>query len=162
MQIALLATMSLILYVYVIYPFLLFLLYRFRIERKGCGDERFIPSVSIIIPVHNEAKLIQKKMDNTITLDYPKEKLEILVGSDGSTDETEQLLHKWHLFFPFVKISCFPSQRGKAEVINELVTNAKGEIIVLTDADVILQPDAVKKIVRNFAGVADKATSLMR
>lgn len=108
-----------------------------------------MPTVSVIIPAYNEAKHIGKKIENTLALDYPKDKIEILVGSDGSTDETPLLLEKY--VNNRIQVQNFKKNRGKTAVQNDLVWQSKGEIIVFTDAASFLHCDAIKKIVSNFA-----------
>jgi len=133
---------------YFLYPFIIWIwgkLFPFRVTRRN-----IVPFVSIIIPAYNEAKNIEKKVKNTLSLDYPKEKMEILIGSDGSTDETAQIVQRFlrgknFHFFNFKK------NRGKTSVQNDLVKKAKGEILIFTDAASYLNKDAIKKIVRNFA-----------
>jgi cellulose synthase/poly-beta-1,6-N-acetylglucosamine synthase-like glycosyltransferase len=107
------------------------------------------PKVSIIIPAYNEEKHIQQKIENTLALNYPKDSMEILVGSDGSTDETASVVGKFadHA----VRSFGFKKNRGKTAVQNDLVEYSKGTILVFTDAASFLPPDAVNKIVRNFA-----------
>lgn len=107
------------------------------------------PSISIIIPAYNEAKNIERKIENTLVLNYPKDKVEIFVGSDGSSDETATLVKKFAN--RGVQLLDFETNRGKTAVQNDLVRKSKGEILIFTDAASFVQPDAIKKIVRNFA-----------
>jgi cellulose synthase/poly-beta-1,6-N-acetylglucosamine synthase-like glycosyltransferase len=107
------------------------------------------PTVSIIIPAYNEAKSVEQKIVNTMALDYPENKREILIGSDGSTDETAILAGKF--VNDGVQFLDFKANRGKTAVQNDLVARSTGEILVFTDAASFLPPDAVKKTVRNFA-----------
>ncbi len=142
---------------YAFYPIIIWIvgkLFPLKIRK-----DEISPYVTVIIPAYNEAKSIEKKILNTLALEYPKDKIEILVGSDGSSDETAAIVKKYAdhgvLFFDF-KIN-----RGKTAVQNDLVEQSKGEILVLTDAASFLPPDGVKMVVRNFAddrvgGVAGK------
>src|SRR6266446_9730497 len=124
MQIIFWLSVSILVYVYFGYPLLLGsgLLGRRRPVRK---KETF-PSVSIVIPAHNEDSVIEAKLENLLSLDYPSDKLEILVGSDGSTDRTEELVRR----FPAsrVRLVASPVQCGKSAIQNRVVTRSSGEI----------------------------------
>jgi len=119
-------------------------IFPFRVRR-----DEIAPHVSIIIPAYNEAKNIENKITNTLALQYPKDKVEILLGSDGSTDETASIakkcVHKGIRFYDF------KTNRGKTAVQNDLVIRSKGDILVFTDAASFLPPNAIEKMVRNFA-----------
>jgi len=110
---------------------------------------KITPKVSIIIAAYNEEKNIEKKIQNTLSLEYPKDMIEILVGSDGSTDKTIYLARKHInqgvLFFDFRK------NRGKTAVQNDLVKYSDGEILIFTDAASFLTKNALNEIVQNFA-----------
>jgi len=140
-------TILLVLSTYFLYPLLLWaagILFRRHTRR---GDDR--PAVSVIIAAFNEGKDIAQKLENTLELEYPAEKLEILVGSDGSTDETvaiaERFAHRG------VQVVDFRQNRGKTSVQNDLVERSSGEILVFTDAASFLGRDALIKLVRNFS-----------
>ena len=119
-------------------------LFPFKILRENA-----VPTLSVIIPAHNEAKNIDRKIENTLALEYPKDKLEILVGSDGSTDETAAIVNKFAN--RGVRLIDFKENRGKTAVQNDLVELSRGEILIFTDAASFIQPDALERIVRDFA-----------
>lgn len=106
------------------------------------------PHISIIIPAYNEEKNIERKILNTLSLEYPKDKVEILVGSDGSNDESATLVKKFAN--RGVQLLEFKANRGKTAVQNNLVSRSKGEILIFTDAASFLQRDAIKEIVKSF------------
>ena len=106
------------------------------------------PHISIIIPAYNEEKSIERKILNTMALEYPKDKVEILVGSDGSNDESATLVKKFAN--RGVQLLDFKANRGKTAVQNDLVRRSKGEILIFTDAASFLQRDAIKEIVKSF------------
>ncbi len=136
----------LIVYCYFGYPLILGLLARWgRPVRKG--DD--LPPVSLVISVHNEEDVIHAKLKNLLSLDYPRDKLEILIGSDGSSDQTDTIIAS--LRDPRVKLFANPQRRGKMTTINELVQRAGNGIIVFADARQLFDDDAVKKLVANFA-----------
>ncbi|NUU99620.1 hypothetical protein XO12_05745 [Marinitoga sp. 1154] len=105
------------------------------------------PEISILIPAYNEEKNIENKIKNILVQDYPQEKLEILVGSDGSTDKTVEKARK----FDNVKVFDF-KRTGKSGVLNKLFRESSGEYILISDADtVFLSKDAIKKAVLSKA-----------
>lgn len=107
------------------------------------------PAVSIIIPAYNEAKDIENKIQNTLALDYPREKMEILIGSDGSTDRTAEIVKRSSN--NNARLVEFGENRGKTAVQNDLAKLSKGDILVFTDAASFLKQDAITKLVRNFS-----------
>jgi cellulose synthase/poly-beta-1,6-N-acetylglucosamine synthase-like glycosyltransferase len=132
---------------YIFYPMILWILgilFPLKIHRK-----EFIPNVSIIIPVYNEEKNIAKKIENTLALQYPKDRIEILVGSDGSIDNTASIVQKYSE--QGVQFIDFKINRGKTAIQNDLVEQSKGEILIFTDAASFLNADALTNITRSFA-----------
>lgn len=111
--------------------------------------DEITPNVSVIIPAYNEKKNVGKKITNTLSLQYPKDRIEILVGSDGSTDETAAIAKKYAA--QGVRFFDFKINRGKTAVQNDLVKLSNGEILIFTDAASFLPQDAVLKMVRNFS-----------
>ena len=103
----------------------------------------------MIIAAYNEEKVIGKKIENSLSLDYPKDKLEIIVLSDCSTDKTNEIVKHYHQ--QGVILNLQDKRRGKSAGLNDTVPKAKGEIILFTDANAILDKDSLKMITRNFA-----------
>lgn len=136
-----------ILWAYVGYPILLLVASRF-IERKVEAKEWF-PEVAIVITAHNEEKRIAQKIENTLALDYPQNKLHIIVVSDASTDKTEEIVRGYAHHGVTLKI--IPERRGKHYGQGRGVASAPAEFVVLTDATTFLKGDAVKLIVQNYA-----------
>ena len=135
-------SISLIIYSTIFYPVLL----NFIRSNIYVVDEKFIPEVSLIISAYNEEKNILKKLRNIDDLDYPKEKLQVILANDGSDDRTVEIAKN----FDFVNILSL-KRSGKTFAQNEAVKIAKNEILVFSDANSIYEPDAIKKLVRNFA-----------
>lgn len=106
------------------------------------------PSVSLLIPVYNEEKIIKKKIENSLDLDYQKDKLEIVVASE-SNDKTNEIVKKYEN--KGVKLFAYSGREGKQYTIYRTIPQCKGEIIVLTDANGMFKKDALLKLVRNFA-----------
>jgi cellulose synthase/poly-beta-1,6-N-acetylglucosamine synthase-like glycosyltransferase len=107
------------------------------------------PSVSILISAHNEAKNIENKIRNCLDLDYPKDKVELLIGSDGSTDATDSILDRYN--GRGIKAYRVTPQSGKANMLNFLAAKAAGEIIVFADARQQFEKKALAELVKNFA-----------
>jgi cellulose synthase/poly-beta-1,6-N-acetylglucosamine synthase-like glycosyltransferase len=138
--------LAVILYVYFGYPLLL--LSDLLGERKPAHTGRILPSLSVIVPAHNEAAMIRAKLENLLAQGYPREKLEILVGNDGSTDQTAEIVRE--LEYRGVHLFSAESRQGKSAIQNELVSRSRGEILVFTDADCILPSNALLTLVESF------------
>lgn len=132
---------------YFLYPLGIFLFG--KIAHFSVQQSDILPPVSVIISAYNEGRDIEKKLDNTLALDYPREKVEILVGSDGSTDDTAKVIEKYPE--PGIRFFKFQENRGKTSVQNDLVEKASHDILIFTDAASFLPKDALQKMVRNFA-----------
>ena len=135
-----------ILYCYLGYPLILIILG--LLFGKEIKRAEITPSVSLLIPVYNEEKIIQKKIENSLDLDYPKDKLEIIVASE-SDDKTNEIVKKYEN--KGIKLFAYSGREGKQYTIYRTIPQCKGEIIVLTDANGMFKKDALLKLVRNFA-----------
>jgi len=148
-QVMLLVSLTLLGYSYVGYPALLWLLCRCTREETAVpSDPSAWPTVSIVIAAHNEEQVIGRRIDNLLSLDYPPNHLQILIGSDGSTDRTSEIVRLYRR--PRIEFHDFALQRGKAQVLNDLVAQARGKYIVFTDANTFFEPDAVKELIKGF------------
>ena len=117
-----------------------------RPVRRGAVE----PSVSAVLVVRNEAAEIARKIENLLALDYPAEKLEIVVISDGSTDGTAAILQDF-ASSPRLQVVLKPSPRGKAARLNDAMKLASGEIVLFTDARQKIELCALRHLVENFA-----------
>jgi cellulose synthase/poly-beta-1,6-N-acetylglucosamine synthase-like glycosyltransferase len=137
-----------IVHTYIGYPILLRVIARFK-HLQLCPDESYVPEVTLLIAACNEEKIIKDKLLNSLDLDYPRNKLCIVVASDGSTDATNQIAQtfaeKGVLLFDFQQ------HRGKIAVINESMEKIDSEIVVLSDANVMYDRTAVRELVRHFS-----------
>jgi cellulose synthase/poly-beta-1,6-N-acetylglucosamine synthase-like glycosyltransferase len=104
--------------------------------------------VSVIISAYNEEKSIGEKLENILALDYPKDRFEVVLASDGSTDQTNAIVQRYQE--RGVKLLALP-RVGKAAALNAAVSTSKGEILVFSDANSMYKPDAVRFLVRPFA-----------
>ncbi len=120
-----------------------------RINPKPVDKEEWFPPVSLIITAYNEENRIGKKIENSLSLDYPRDKLEILVVSDASSDATESIVATFA--GRGVKLLAIPERHGKHYAQGRGIQAASSDIIVLTDATTFLEKDALAKIVRSYA-----------
>ena len=137
-----------IVYTYALYPLILMALAR-RGEKASLNSPcEATPTVSVIIPFHNEERWVASKLENTLSWDYPSDRLKVIAVSDGSTDRTTAILEQYkdrvHM------VSYYP-RRGKPTALNRGVGEARGEILVFTDANVLLHPNAIRAVVASYA-----------
>ena len=148
-------TVALMAYVYVGYPILIVLLSLVVKNRVKQGDGE--PGVTFLISAYNEEKSIKEKLEDTLALDYPKDKLQIIVASDGSTDRTDEIVKGFSS--EGVSLCRVEGRVGKTETQNQSVKKAAGEIVVFSDATTKYRKDALRKIVRNYADPSVGAVS---
>ena len=130
------------------YPLLLGLLAKLkRTEPLPAGEES--PPVTLIISVYNEEDVIRERLENCRTLDYPRDKLRILVVSDGSTDKTHDIVAEYA--GEGVELEVVQGRVGKTGALNQVIPRLDTEIVVFTDANSMLRPDAIRQLVRHFA-----------
>lgn len=147
------ACLFLVAYTYLLYPAVLFVVSSLAgLGRRGrtAPEAGPLPAVSMIIPAYNEERHLPAKLANLAALDYPRDRLEILFVSDGSTDATNEILERaaaggYVTFFPL------PIRGGKSSALNQAVGRARHDILVFSDAATLFAPDAVGKLVRHFA-----------
>ena len=135
-----------VLYVYFLFPLLLKVA---GLCAQPVETRPIEPFVTLFVAAYNEGKVIKEKLENSLSLNYPVDKLEIVVASDGSTDNTTEIVNG----FSDKRVILFESLKrgGKNSVINEFINRCKGEVIVFTDANSFYQSDTIKNLVRNFA-----------
>ena len=137
----------LLFYVYVGYPGLMWVWAALgaRPSRRVAASK---PRVSVVIVAHDEATRIAPRIENFLSLDYPRERFEILVGCDGCTDRTAEIARAYEP--AGVTVSAFERRRGKAAVLNDLVAKARGDIVVLADARQRFEAGVVRALVEPF------------
>jgi len=138
---------ALIIYTYAGYPAWVWL--QARCCERRVSKRNIVPSVSVVLSVHNGAREIQAKLANLASLDYPGEQLEIIVACDGSEDDTAMLAR--HAGDKRVRVLEFPVRRGKAACLNDAVAMATGEVLLMTDVRQKFDPPALRALVANLA-----------
>jgi cellulose synthase/poly-beta-1,6-N-acetylglucosamine synthase-like glycosyltransferase len=108
------------------------------------------PTVSIVMVVRNEEKVLETKLQNLLALDYPADQCQVIVISDGSTDRTDEILHEYGRD-PRLHVILNQLARGKAAGLNDAVELASGEIVMFTDARQKIEPRALRLLAENFA-----------
>lgn len=149
---------------YLIYPVLVWIIAKLKTASNEIDNE-YHPSISILISAFNEEKVIEKRIRNIVEQEYAQDKIEILVGSDCSSDRTNEILKSLEKEIPNLRVFLFDYRQGKAGVLNQLVKEAKNDILVFTDANTEFKRDALKNLVKHFynieiGGVSGKLTLL--
>ena len=141
--------LTIVVYTYVGYGIVLYLLVlikRLATKAKPLADisDDCLPEVTLMVCAYNEEDIIAEKMDNTRSLDYPSDRLHLVWVTDGSNDNTNSLLAA----YPDVKVIYSPERRGKAAAIKHGIKEIDTEIVMMTDANTMLNPGAVREIAR--------------
>lgn len=115
-------------------------------------DYSYEPTVTIMIVAHNEEEVIYDKLINVTRVDYPRNKLEILVSSDNSTDKTNEIVREFIESHPDFQIRLYTvkERKGKTNAQNEAAATVTSEILVMTDANAMLDPGSIKELVSSF------------
>jgi cellulose synthase/poly-beta-1,6-N-acetylglucosamine synthase-like glycosyltransferase len=149
----------LLLHTYFFYPLCLFAIEGVaqvfhNLRAMGSGENRHpehkagpLPTVSLVVAAYNEASCIRQKLENSLALDYPADRFEVVIGSDGSTDGTDDIVGA--CADRRVRLSPAP-RAGKTTVLNRCIPAAQGDIIVLSDANTMIEPEAIQALVRHF------------
>ena len=134
-------------YIYVGYPLILAFLGIFTHRRRGSGGE-LLPTITLIVSAHNEGMIIREKIENCLKLDYPRDRLKIVISSDGSMDGTNDIVREYE--GRGVVLKAFDRREGKSATLNKTVLGIEEEILVFSDANAFYKEDALLRLVRNF------------
>jgi cellulose synthase/poly-beta-1,6-N-acetylglucosamine synthase-like glycosyltransferase len=158
------SSLGLVVYTYFIYPAVLFVGYSLAQLRSdwrhlvGRKDRRVpallgdaVPNITFVIPAYNEEGRLLQKLTNLREMDYPREKMQIIFVSDGSTDSTNDILKT--VGDVNIETVILPQRSGKATALNHAVRRAQHEILVFSDASTLFAPDALRKLGRHFVDV---------
>lgn len=121
------------------------------IPKKWTQDDNYLPTISILLPAHNEESVIRQCIHSLLQLDYPRELVEIIIGSDGSTDNTNNILAAFAKEHAHIRVLNFHERRGKMLVINDLAQEGIGELFFFTDSDIQLSGNSLKVHARHYA-----------
>lgn len=150
-----------VVYHYAGYPVLLFCLatlvqaksdlrYLFRRDTRRCSAPSFYcPRVAVLMSAYNEEAVIEAKVKNTVSLDYPPDQLEIMLGLDAPSDSTADRLAS--VRSKRIEVVVFHTRQGKLAVLRDLARQTSAEVLVFTDANTVLKPDCIKNLVRHFS-----------
>ena len=141
---------ALIGYAYIVYPVLLVALGALRHALAAPRElsDADVPSVSVLVVAHNEESVIRERIDNLLALEYPKDKLELVIASDSSRDRTVDIVNEYS--GRGIQLIAFTERTGKSAVLDAVIPRLKGSIAVLSDANTMMEPSAVRRLVRWF------------
>jgi cellulose synthase/poly-beta-1,6-N-acetylglucosamine synthase-like glycosyltransferase len=125
---------------------LILLLGRFIAGKKAVLDNGLLPAVTVIVPAFNEESMIDQKIQNCLSLQYPSDRLFFLFITDGSSDSTPQRVAA----FPLIQHLHLPERSGKTAALNRAMQQVQTPVVVFTDANTLLHPDSIKKMVRHY------------
>ena len=144
-------TLFFVVYTYFLFPITVMLVARKKhINKNVFKSENEISSVSILIAAHNEQFIIKEKVISIINSNFPTDKIEIIIVSDCSTDNTNQIISELAEVFPFIKTHTLNRRTGKAGAINKLVDLARNDILIITDANIIFSNNTIFNLVKHF------------
>ncbi len=138
---------------YVFFPIILKFLAKGKSQNENVyklTDINDLPSVSILLAAYNEETVIEEKITSTFNTNYPLDKIEFLIGSDASSDQTDEIIKKYQVQYPQLKLEVFPGRTGKAGIVNNLSTKAINEIFILTDANVFFDENTIYELVKHY------------
>ena len=140
--------LAIVFYTYVGYGVVIYLLSKLKRRTRTLIDQtdNRLPEITVLIAAYNEENYIEEKIVNTLQLDYPKNKMSIFVVTDGSTDSTPDLVKKFHA----VKLFHEPARKGKIHAVNRVMKAVDTTIIVFSDANTLLNKQALRNIVRHY------------
>src|SRR6266481_6804292 len=144
-------SIALIVYAYLAYPLLVDWVARIRprtVKRQLSNQAAELPVVTVIIPAHNEERWIERKIENTLALDYPHDRMRVLVASDGSTDNTVEIAARFSS--KGVEVIHYPERAGKLATLNRVVPSTRGDILLFTDVKALLERDALRWVIPHF------------
>lgn len=145
---------GLVIYTYIGYSIVAWLLVKLRNilgkQFKKYNDPHFLPEVTLAIPAYNEMSCIEAKIQNTFSLDYPKDKISVLFVTEGSNDGTSEFIQGLLSKYPNLKMIGGDTRRGKIEAMNMAIKTINTPIVIFTDANTNLNNQVIKNIVRHF------------
>jgi cellulose synthase/poly-beta-1,6-N-acetylglucosamine synthase-like glycosyltransferase len=147
LKILIFSIIGLVAYIYAGYPLILAIMGMFSRRRGGGGTDE-LPTVALIVSAHNEERIIRDKIENCLKLDYPRDRLRIIVSSDGSADGTNGIVKEYEGHG--VVLKAFERREGKSATLNKTVLGIEEQVLVFSDANAFYKEDALLKLVRRF------------
>jgi cellulose synthase/poly-beta-1,6-N-acetylglucosamine synthase-like glycosyltransferase len=136
---------------YVVYPLWLLI---FTPDKQPAKPqftlEDNLPEVAILMAAYNEEKVIGEKIASVLDTTYPSQKITVYIGSDASTDRTNSIIEEYSKKYPQIKLVRFGGRTGKSGIINQLASEAKQAVFILTDANVIFKRETIFNLIRHF------------
>lgn len=148
-------SLFIIFYTYIGYGIVLFLAVKFFARKRILPSTGFTPTLTVIIAAYNEENIIQAKIENTLALDYPADKIRYIVVTDGSTDATPSIVAA----FPQVKLMHIDERNGKIAAVHRVMKEVDTDIVVYTDANTFLNKEALRLMMRHYADPETGAVS---
>lgn len=155
----------LILHTYAVYPLWLLIFSKGeKSEQQMFKSEDSLPEVAILMAAYNEEKVIGDKIASVFKTSYPLDKIHFYIGSDASSDKTDEIILEWQKKYPQINLVRFGGRTGKSGIINDLSDKATQEIFILTDANVIFKEDTIFNLIRHFKNenVAQVAANIIK
>lgn len=143
-------SLSLLLYAYIFYPAVM-ITGSFLVRKRKFVDHNDLPTVTVLMALHNEEEVIGETLDALFGSDYPADRIEVLTGSDNSTDLTNRILTEAASRYPGLTPLFFEQRMGKPAIINRLAERANGDILIISDADIRVDRDTITELVKPFA-----------
>lgn len=139
---------AIVVYTYVGYGLIIYFLNKLIGRNKNTDNQadNFYPEVTLMVAAYNEERFIESKIVNSLSLDYPADKLNLWIVADGSTDRTVEIAQN----FPTVITFHSPERKGKIHAVNRVMKSVKTPIVIFSDANTVLNKDAIKNIARHF------------
>lgn len=138
-----------VIYTYIVYPFVTIMLSK-RAKVKGRSHSSITSKVSILIAAHNEEPVIESKIKSILSSNYPKESIEILIGTDKCTDKTDEIIQRLSESNRNIKHVKFSERSGKIKIINSLIEDVNGDVLILTDANVLFTENTINALLKHF------------
>ena len=149
--IILICSSLLILHTYVFYPLFMILIYRNSNHNQLLFySDHELPSIAILIAAHNEEKVIEKKILSVFNTNYPSSKLKVFIGSDASTDRTDEIISNLTNTYSNIEFIKFKGRVGKISIINHLQSLCDESVLILSDANVIFKQNTIFELVKYF------------
>lgn len=150
LQILFILSAFLIVHTYVLFPYVLKILASNKSQNDLIYDRTDdLPSISILLAVYNEEQVIEQKILTTFNTNYPAHKIQFLIGSDASSDKTNEIIKSFIDKYP-VQLIEFEGRTGKSGIINKLTELASADIFIMTDANVFFQEDTIYQLVKHY------------